>query len=404
MTPNERMKILILSADAGFGHKAAANAIAEAFKLKYGDRCEATIVNPLDHPRAPALLVNAQDDYDRMIQQSPDLYRAGYEASDGAVPAGIAEQALTLMLYTVLRDILGQHEPDAVITTYPLYQAPLAALRGLSRRGTPFLTVVTDLATVHRLWFHENAEYCLVPTQAVAEKALESGVPPERVEITGLPVNPRLGQTVDKAALRAQLGWGSDRMVALFTGSKRVKKLEPIAQVLNHSGLPLELAIVAGGDEDLRKRFEQNEWHLPAHVYGYVNNLPEMMQAADFIVCKAGGLIVSESLAVGLPLLLAEALPGQETGNADFVVKGGAGMLVNDASEALVQVFHWLDKGCAELEAAAARAKALGRPDAAIRVADRGLEVAINGPRPVSRGLVSQLPRLRELLGVSGEG
>jgi 1,2-diacylglycerol 3-beta-galactosyltransferase len=403
MTPDALKKILILSADAGFGHKAAANAIAEAFRLKYGDRCDVEVINPLDHPRAPALLVNAQDDYDRMIQNSPDLYRAGYQASDGAVPAGIAEQALTLMLYTVLRDILGQREPDAVITTYPLYQAPLAALRGLSRRGAPFLTVVTDLATVHRLWFHESAEYCLVPTQAVADKALESGISAERVEITGLPVNPRLGQPVDKAALRAKLGWGNDRTVALFTGSKRVKKLEPIAQVLNHSALPLKLAIVTGGDDDLRKRFEQTEWHQPAYVYGFVNNMIEMMQAADFIVCKAGGLIVSESLAAGLPLLLAEALPGQETGNADYVVQGGAGILVKDASEALAQVFHWLDKGRAGLEAAAARAKALGRPDAAIRVADRGLEVAINGPRPVSRGLVSQLPRLRELLGVSGE-
>jgi 1,2-diacylglycerol 3-beta-galactosyltransferase len=127
------------------------------------------------------------------------------------------------------------------------------------------------------------------------------------------------------------------------------------------------------------------------------------MLAADFIVCKAGGLIVSESLAVGLPLLLAEALPGQETGNASYVVQGGGGMLVNDPTEALVQVFHWLDKGRAELEVTAARARALGRPDAAMRVAERALEVAINGPRPVSRGLGAQLPRLRELLGVSGE-
>jgi 1,2-diacylglycerol 3-beta-galactosyltransferase len=262
---------------------------------------------------------------------------------------------------------------------------------------------VTDLATVHRLWFHENAEYCLVPTRAVAEKALESGVPPERIEITGLPVNPALGQPVDKAALRAKLGWSNERTIALFTGSKRVKKLEPIAQVLNHSALPLELAIVTGGDEHLRKRFEQNEWHLPAHVYGYVDNMPEMMQAADFIVCKAGGLIVSESLAAGLPLLLAEALPGQETGNADYVIQGGAGLLVTDPAEALAQVFHWLDKGGAELGVAAAQARALGRPDAAIRVAERGLEVAINGPRPVSRGLGAQLPRLRELLGLTGE-
>jgi 1,2-diacylglycerol 3-beta-galactosyltransferase len=399
-SPNAPHRVLILSADAGFGHKAAANAIAAAFDEKYADRTSVRIVNPLDHTNAPGLLVTAQDDYDRMIQQSPDLYRVGYQASDGAIPAGLAEQALTLMLFTVLRDILGTHRPDVVITTYPLYQAPLATLNAVSRRVAPFLTVVTDLASVHRLWFNESAEMCLVPTEAVALKAIESGLSRDRVEVTGLPVNPRLAQPVDKASLRAKLGWRDDRVVALFTGSKRVKKLEPVAQALNHSGLPLELAIVTGGDEGLRHRFEAEEWHLPAHVYGYVDSMWELMQAADFIVCKAGGLIVSEALAAGLPLLIAEALPGQETGNVEHVVRGGAGMLVNDALEALVQVYHWLDKDGAALKAVAARARALGRPDAAVRVADRALEVAIRGPRPLGRGLSSQIPRLRELLGL----
>lgn len=397
---NGRKRVLILSADAGFGHKAAANAIAAAFQAHFADRAEVAIVNPLDHTNAPALLVNAQGDYDRMIQQSPDLYRAGYQASDGAIPAGLAEQVLTLMLYGVLRDILGTYNPDVVITTYPLYQAPLATLMALSRRGTPFITVVTDLATVHRLWFHESAALCLAPTQAVADKALDSGLSPERVEITGLPVNPQLGRPVDKAALREKLGWRNDRTVALFTGSKRVKKLEPIAQVLNHSGLPLELALVTGGDDELRQRFEAVEWHQSAHVYGYVDNMVELMQAADLIVCKAGGLIVSEALAAGLPLLIAEALPGQETGNVEFVVQGQAGVLVEDASEALIQVFDWLDKDAAGLKATAAHARALGRPQAALRVAERALELAISGARPVSRGLTAQLPRLRELLGL----
>ncbi len=98
----------------------------------------------------------------------------------------------------------------------------------------------------------------------------------------------------------------------------------------------------------------------------------ELMQAADFIVCKAGGLIVSEALAAGLPLLIAEALPGQETGNVEYVVRGGGGAFVNDAAEALVQVFHWLDEDAASLKAAAATRAALGRPDAAARVAAAG--------------------------------
>ena len=393
-------RVLILSADAGFGHKAAANAVAAAFAERGPGDAEVILVNPLDHTNAPALLVNAQDDYDRIIQQSPYLYRVGYEASDGAIPAGIAEQALTLMLFSVLRDILGTHQPDVVITTYPLYQAALASLMALSRSGTPFLTVVTDLATVHRLWFNESAEMCLVPTEAVAQKALESGLQRERVEVTGLPVNPLLGRPVDKAALRAKLGWSQDRVVALFAGSKRVKKLEPVAGILNHSGLPLELALITGGDEDLRRRLEAVEWHQPAHVYGFVDRMWEYMQAADFIVCKAGGLIVSEALAAGLPLLIAEALPGQETGNVDHVVHGRAGTLIEDASEGLVQVFHWLANDRAELKATAERARLLGRPDAAARVAQRGLEVAMRPPRPASRGLNAQLSSLRELLGL----
>ena len=241
------------------------------------------------------------------------------------------------------------HRPDVIVTTYPLYQAPLAAIFALDRHHTPVLTVVTDLVTVHALWFNDDVERCLVPTSDVLAKALESGLAPERVEITGLPVNPALAQPVDRAALREQLGWGQDRRVALFAGSKRVTKLEPVAQAFNHSGLPLELALVAGGDEALRQRWADVEWHLPAHVYGYVDNMASLMLAADFIVCKAGGLIVSEALAAGLPLLLVEAIPGQETGNAEYVVRGDAGVLVDDALDALMTAFHWLDGNGAEL-------------------------------------------------------
>ena len=46
------------------------------------------------------------------------------------------------------------------------------------------------------------------------------------------------------------------------------------------------------------------------------------------ILTKAGGLITSESLAAGLPMLLCDVLPGQEEGNAKVVEDGGAGKLL----------------------------------------------------------------------------
>jgi len=391
-------RILILTADAGFGHRAAANAIAAALRARYGERCQATIVNPLEDRSAPAILRRAQSDYDRLIREMPELYRFGYRASDGTLPVGIVEQALIAMLHNTLRDTLRTHQPDAIVTTYPLYQAPLAALFALNRRYVPLLTVVTDLASVHSLWFNDEVDFCLVPTETVRASALDHGVPASRIEVTGLPVNPALAQPVDRAALRAELGWRTDRYVALFVGSQRVQKLEPVADAFNHAGLPLELALITGGNERLLKAWQETEWHLPTHVYGFVEDMAPMIRAADFIVCKAGGVIVSEALAAGRPLLLVEAIPGQETGNAEFVRQGGAGELAPEPLDALASVYHWLASGGALLASRATRASELGQPHAADRVAELTWQVAQQGTQHREHRLLAQVPLLRDLL------
>ncbi len=391
-------KVLILTADAGFGHRAAANAIAQALAERYGNACQVTVHNPLQERDAPALLRRAQGDYDRWVKEAPELYRFGYEASDGTLPVSLAEQALIALLYFTMRNVVQRYQPDVIVTTYPLYQAPLAAYFALTGKYIPVLTVVTDLATVHSLWFNDDVDKCLVPTAAVLKKALESGLPSDRLELTGLPVNPALARQVDKAALRAELGLRQDRYVILIAGSKRVKNLEPIAHVLNHCGLPLELVLVAGGDETLFRHWTETEWHQPAHVHSYVSSMPDLMLAADLIACKAGGLIVSEALAAGLPLLIAEAIPGQETGNAQYVIQGGAGALAEDAVDALAHVFHWLDRDAAELKERAGHARRLGTPQAAYRVAEVVWAAASEGASKRRRRLDTQLSLISRLL------
>jgi UDP-N-acetylglucosamine:LPS N-acetylglucosamine transferase len=90
------------------------------------------------------------------------------------------------MLFNVLRGILRQRQPDAIVTTYLFYQGILSAVFAIEKQRIPLLTVVTDLATVNRLWFHPVADLCLVPTQIVYDLAIEAGLPPEKVKITGI--------------------------------------------------------------------------------------------------------------------------------------------------------------------------------------------------------------------------
>ncbi|MDP3177205.1 MAG: glycosyltransferase, partial [Spirochaetaceae bacterium] len=244
-----------------------------------------------------------------------------------------------------------------------------------------------------------DADLTIVPTPTVRDLALGAGVRPERIEEIGIPVHPRLSAgATDKATLRRSLGWREDLTTVLAVGSKRVSKLEGFLNVLNHSGLPLQLAVVAGGDERLFSSLSATEWHVPAKVYDYVADMPAMMRAADCMASKAGGLIVSESLAVGLPLFIIEAIPGQESGNAEYVVRGGAGDIAVDPLRALETMRHWLLDDGSLFRERAAKAARLGRPGAANEIAARVMAFAHRGP---VRREIAQLPglgKLRDLL------
>jgi 1,2-diacylglycerol 3-beta-galactosyltransferase len=221
------------------------------------------------------------------------------------------------------------------------------------------------------LWFHPVADLCLVPTQTVYDLAIEAGLSADKVKITGIPVRPELANgNHDQASLRLGLGWLPDIFTVLAIGSKRTEHLYDALKVLNHSGLPLQLVVVAGRDDALYQRFQQTQWHVVTHCYNYVTEMGTFMRAADCILSKAGGLTVSEGLACGLPLILVDVIPGQETGNANHVVSGNAGVLAGDPIEVLETVCHWLENDRRLYRQNAQNARRLGHPRAAYDVAD----------------------------------
>ncbi len=65
----------------------------------------------------------------------------------------------------------------------------------------------------------------------------------------------------EKAAIRAELGWAPNITTALVVGSRRIKHLMDLMNVLNHAGFQLQFVLVAGGDDDLYAEFKATEWH-----------------------------------------------------------------------------------------------------------------------------------------------
>jgi len=385
---DEKKKILILTSDAGFGHRSASNALKTALLEQYGAQCTVTILNPLDDPRTPAFLRESEEDYVRLVQNAPEIYRLGYRASDAEIPSTIIENLLILALYAVMGEMVRTYLPDVIVSTYPMYQGALRAYFDLNAVCVPLVVVVTDLISVHRIWFEPGVDLCLVPTDIVKKLALKNGLKEEKVRITGIPVSPHLAnKPADKTALRQKLGWEADLPTFLAVGSRNVDRLVETLNVVNHFGLPLQIAVTAGKDKQLLETLQAADWHIPAHIYGYVDNMPDMMKAADAIISKAGGLVVTEALACGLPIMLIDVIPGQEEGNRDFVVQNGAGVMVNKPLQVLEALSDWMRDGGQGLQKAAENAHRIGRPQAAMEAAALIWQAALQGPggkRPIS--------------------
>jgi 1,2-diacylglycerol 3-beta-galactosyltransferase len=375
---DKKMKnILILTVDAGFGHRATANAVAEALNRKYGETCNINVVNPLDDKRVPSRLRDIQYDYDRMIRDIPFLYKLGYDALDAKIATSMIDNTASIIFWDLMIKVLEEYQPDVILSTFPIFQKTLIDIFDFLDKQIPVITIVTDLVSVHTLWFNRRIDYCLVATEAVKKIAITNGVPENKILITGIPAHPQIIQEQrTKQEIRKELDLDPDLPTFLAVGSKRVAGLLDTLNVLNHMGYPLQIIAVAGKDEILFQDLQSMDWHVPVKLIEYTKQMPMLMKASDAIISKAGGLITTESLAAGLPILLIDVLPGQEEGNARYVVSNGAGDLSSTPVEALEIVSHWLSDDQKLLKQRTKNAIRIGKPNAAFEIADLLVRVA----------------------------
>jgi 1,2-diacylglycerol 3-beta-galactosyltransferase len=365
-------------ADAGYGHRSACQAVADALQEVSCRNCHITILSLFEHPLTPAVLRLPERSYDWTVKSSLPLYDITYRVSDTHLACSLVTGVMTVGMFAATRKVLKDLHPDAIVSTFHMFQAPVVAARRYGHDHIPFFSTVTDLADVHQMWFRDAPDILFVPNPLVRQQALDFGLPPEQVVVSGIPVRTEIAsERRSKAELRAQLGWQPNLPAALVVGSPRTKGLAESLAAINQAGLPLQLIITAGGNEALYRSMLAIEWRVPVHLYQYVSNMPELMHAADLVISKAGGLITSESLACGLPLIYTGHIPGQESGNLSYVVSQSAGASAETPAGLVDTLALWLEQDGALLEQFKRRARGIGYPNAAYTVAQAAWQAAV---------------------------
>jgi 1,2-diacylglycerol 3-beta-galactosyltransferase len=363
--PERKPHILFFFSDTGGGHRSAAEAIIEAMQLDFGDAFTTEMVD-FYRGFGPGPIRAMPDLYPEMVK-ARRLWQASFYATDGRPQARVMTASLWPLVRTPMKRIVRDHPADLIVTVHPL--ATTFALMALGVDRPPFYAVVTDLVTTHALWFDKRADCILVPTEMARQRAIAYRMPPEKIEVVGLPVGERYCAPVgEKQSLRHKLGWPEHKPIALVVGGgEGMGPLRKTARAIDESGLDLGLVVVCGRNEKLRAQLEADVWDNPTFIHGFTQSLPDFMRAADVIVTKAGPGTIAEALNANLPIILYSKIPGQEDGNVDFVVSERAGVWAPKPHLVVRALTRWICRPHERAEVVE-NARRAARPDSAHRI------------------------------------
>jgi 1,2-diacylglycerol 3-beta-galactosyltransferase len=245
----------------------------------------------------------------------------------------------------------------------------------------PFVSVVVDGGVPPVSWFTRHAALCCVADGDIRRLAIEAGMRSDRVIATGLPIRRSFVQareTVETDARRV-VGVDPDLPLVLVMGGGagmgRVGGMSvAVSKQLADVGAKAQMAVIAGGNERLRKRLAGTAWPLPVTVLGLTDRVADWMAAADVLLTKAGPGTIAEAACLGVPTLLTGFVPGQEEENVAWAERNGGAVFEPRPKRAAALVERWL-RSPDELEALSARMREMGRPEASSVIADAALKL-----------------------------
>ncbi|CAH9107076.1 unnamed protein product [Cuscuta europaea] len=392
----ERTKnVLILMSDTGGGHRASAEAVRDAFKLEFGDEYN-IFVKDVWKEYTGWPLNNMEQQYKFMVKHV-QLWSIAFHGTSPRWIHSIYLAAIAAFYAKEVEAGLMEFKPDIIISVHPLMQhIPLWVLKwqGLQKKVI-FVTIITDLNTCHRTWFHPGVNRLYCPSEKVAKRALLDGLEESQIQVFGLPIRPSFCRAVlSKDEIRAELQMDPVLpAVLLMGGGEGMGPVKKTAKALGEAlfdktlGKPIgQMVVICGRNESLAFTLQEHEWNIPVKIRGFEKQMEKWMGACDCIITKAGPGTIAEALIRGLPIILNDYIPGQEKGNVSHVVDNGAGVFTRNPKETARIVVEWFSTKCDERKRMAENALKLAQPDAVFDIVKDIHELA------AQRGPLADIP------------
>lgn len=327
------MNILILSAATGGGHMKAAEALRDYIIGNETD-VKVKLVDTMEYIN-PTINKIITEGYVILVRRFNYLYRIFYNDTDRSSIVSAFITRVLLRMSNKMIPLIEDFKTDVIITVHPFSTEIISILKGNHKINLPLICVITDYA-VHNTWIKANVdEYCIASEELI-EEMIKRGVKREKIHPFGIPVSKKFFSKYeyDKKDLLNSLNLRDITTILIMAGSFGVDNIEVIYKELVDIKGEFQIVVLTGNNNKLYEKMKRiRSLSKDTRIIKFTNQVNRYMNMADILITKPGGLTISEALASNLPMIIFDAIPGQEEANAEFLLKHGMAVSIGKGAQ-----------------------------------------------------------------------
>lgn len=250
--------------------------------------------------------------YLQTINKIPKLYSSIYRLT---AEDNVGKQKFRIYEWFFLKKmlrIIHEKNPDLIICTHSFPSYLLNQLKKKKQWNGKAINIYTDYF-INNHWGISAIDYHFVPCPELKQLLIQHGIKEENIFVTGIPVHPQLMQ-------KKNITNHSLPIVLITGGSMGTGGIKKLLQKLQPRG-KLRYKVLCGKNKHLF-HFVVAMNHPLIEPLSYISSKEEMNSLYDEATCiltKPGGVTVSECLRKKVPIIIYEALPGQEEFNLHYL-------------------------------------------------------------------------------------
>ena len=325
-----KKKILIIYASYGNGHRAIGKYI-ERYFLSQDSTLEIKCLDLMDYAM-PLIGKISQKVNSFFMLKTPIIHDIFYKGSNTVVGGYIVDYISTVLFKNKrMRKALMDFNPDLTVATHFFGSSLISHYNRKGLINSRLVTVVTDYESCE-LWLNDYKcdDYLIVGDKSEVPFLVKRGIDKNKIKPLGIPIAPITDSDFKKENLLKKLDIKGNRLVCTFFGGGGNGSTTSIPYIkrLIKNNLDLDIIYIAGNNKKSKEivdNYIATNNIKNVHTLGFVTNVPEILQASDFVISKPGGAQSTECLYFHKPVMMINASGGQEIANYKFFTKNGYG-------------------------------------------------------------------------------